>query len=77
MNPRKSILSRYSAKNINTQYYGSIDVASGTTNENIVFMPYVMSQSIPIIDDWFVETTEEKAERIREERKEKLKRIFC
>ena len=71
MKPIKSIMSRYAIKNVNTKYFGSIDVAnSGGTNEGgIVFMPYVMANTGTIISDgWsFDETTEQKAERIREE----------
>lgn len=84
----KSIKSRYSVKNINPKYFGSVDVASGTTGDisigtttekGLIFMPYVMKSAGVNINGVFypnVETQEEKSERIREERNKKLERIF-
>jgi len=88
MKPKKSIKSRYAVKNINPQYFVSVDVSNtGRTNEGgveggvedgVVFMHYIMGNTGTISYDAFSweETTEEKAERIREERNEKIKRIF-
>jgi len=82
----KSIMSRYGVKNVNPQYFGSIDVATSGDSSSVqvckkvgdtgyIYAPYIMAPTITKIDDWF-ETTEEKAERIREERKKKMDRIF-
>jgi len=82
--PKKGILSRYSVNNINSKYYGSIDVASGTTtsddviigvkhsDQGYIYAPYIIADSIPII----IESTEERAKRRRKERRKKMERVL-
>jgi hypothetical protein len=89
MQPRKSITSRYSITKVNSNYYGSVDIVSGNTTQDdvqvvgvkkmepgYIWVPYIIPVSTSIIMDGWEETIEEKAERIREERKKKLDRIF-
>jgi len=80
MKPRKSIISRYSKTTVNTQYYGSIDIANtGETNINItddkgfVWVPYIPAVSTPIVMDYWIQPTPEE---VRAEREKKLERIF-
>lgn len=88
---RKSITSRYSTKKINFNYFCGVDVAnSGDTSsftmckvltdeefkngeQGYIWAPYIPIQGTSII--YGVESVEEKAERIREERKKKMDRI--
>lgn len=88
MNPKKSMVSRYSVQPVNSQYFGPItishDPASGITiatkklgDQGYIYAPYVSIQTPPIV--WMsdpIETQEQKAKRIRETRNKKLKRIF-
>ncbi len=87
--PRKSIVSRYSTTKVNSNYYGSVDIASGNATQDdvqvvgvkesepgYIWVPYIPVSTTSIIMDGWEETVEEKAERIREERKKKLDRIF-
>jgi hypothetical protein len=90
MNPFKSIKSRYKVAQINSNNYGYLNV-SGTTNQVLtgstplgtkgteqgyIFAPYIMVSGTTTISEGFYESPEEKAERIREERRKKIERIF-
>lgn len=72
--PKKSIKSRYSLKHVNTNNYvnlsGSTNMSSNSTNSGIIFAPYLMVESITIIDDEY-----EKRKK-QELRKKKIKNII-
>jgi hypothetical protein len=71
MNPKKLIKSRYSLKHVNTNNYGVLSSSTNSnTNSNIIFAPYLMAESITIIDDDY-----EKRKK-QELRKKKIKNII-
>ena len=73
MNPIKSIASRYATKTISPNFYSTINVSGSTligtkgsgTTSGYIYLPYVMVDNIE----------EYKRERLRAERKEKLKKL--
>lgn len=75
----KSIKSRYSKKIINNNYFGNVNISGNTynthtTKDGYIYAPYIMISTGTIISEY--ETSEQKAERIKEERRKKLERIF-
>ena len=74
MNPIKSIASRYATKTISPNFYSTINVSGSTligtkgsgTTSGYIYVPYVIVNNIE----------EYKREKLRAERKEKLKKIY-
>lgn len=89
MNPKLSVASRYSLQNINPNFYSSITIESGETflnpvlgtknlnEQGLVFAPYIMNTGLTYTSIYGLEeTSQERAERKREERRKKLERVF-
>jgi hypothetical protein len=71
-NPIKSILSRYSICNINSNNYATIPIYTGnttSTQQGVIFAPYIMVDQLYMDDDFMAKIK-------RYERRKKLERLL-
>lgn len=77
LNPTKTVTSRYATKTISSNSYNTINISGSTLighkggiNPGYIYVPYILQQSDSIIID-----REYYRRILREERKEKLKKL--